>query len=90
MIEPYSLLAGAIAVDFGGRRGSATAVGLIDTAGYVGAVLSGYAVGSTAQSGGWDMVFRSLALIGAVAVAAAGVSWHRAQQATLSHAGISA
>jgi OPA family glycerol-3-phosphate transporter-like MFS transporter len=85
VIGPYSLLAGAIAVDLGGRRGSATAAGLIDTAGYVGAILSGYAVGTIAQRGGWDTVFRWLAIVGAVAVAAAGLSWYRARRATLAN-----
>jgi sugar phosphate permease len=37
VLGPYSLLAGAIAVELGGRRGSATAAGLIDTAGHLGA-----------------------------------------------------
>ena len=46
---PYTLLAGAIAMDMGGRKGSATAAGLIDTAGYVGGTLSGFAVGGLAE-----------------------------------------
>jgi sugar phosphate permease len=40
LLGPYSLLAGAVALDFGGRRGSATAAGLIDTAGYLAAGLT--------------------------------------------------
>jgi phosphonatase-like hydrolase len=53
VISPYSLLAGAIAVELGGRRGSATAAGLIDTAGYLGAVASGVVIGTLAQHQGW-------------------------------------
>jgi MFS transporter, OPA family, glycerol-3-phosphate transporter len=61
LLGPYSLLAGAIALDFGGRRGSATAAGLIDTAGYLGAVLSGYLLGTIVESQGWPAVFLTLA-----------------------------
>ncbi len=66
VIGPYSLLAGAIAVELGGRRGSATAAGLIDTAGYIGAVLSGVAVGAVAQHSGWPAAFRLLAVVTAL------------------------
>lgn len=61
LLGPYSLLAGAIALDFGGRRGSATAAGLIDTAGYLGAVLSGYLLGTIVERQGWPAVFLTLA-----------------------------
>jgi len=70
LIGPYTLLAGAMAVDLGGRRGAATAVGLIDTAGYLGAVLSGYAVGTVAQTHGWTAVFWLLAIVTALSTAA--------------------
>ena len=70
VIGPYSLLAGAMAVDLGGRRGSATAAGLIDSAGYLGAVLSGWGIGTLAERVGWEMAFRALAAAAAGAVAA--------------------
>lgn len=73
LLGPYTLLAGAIAMDMGGRKGSATAAGLIDTAGYVGGVFSGVAVGRLAESGGWSAVFNVLAVLAsAVMIAAAG------------------
>src|SRR5262249_33887405 len=73
VIGPYSLLAGAIAVDLGGRRGSATAAGLIDTSGYLGAVASGVVVGTLAQHQGWAAAFRLLAVVtGLSAVACIG------------------
>ena len=90
IIGPYSLLAGAIALDLGGRCGTATAVGLIDTAGYAGAILSGYAVGTIAQHVGWDFVFRSLAVVAAVATIAAALSWLWAWWATPSRARVPA
>ncbi|HMF98737.1 MAG TPA: MFS transporter [Vicinamibacterales bacterium] len=78
VIGPYSLLAGAIAVELGGRRGSATAAGLIDTAGYLGAVASGVLIGALAQHRGWSAAFRLLAIVTALsAVACAGCWWER-------------
>jgi MFS transporter, OPA family, glycerol-3-phosphate transporter len=73
LLGPYTLLAGAIAMDIGGRKGSATAAGLIDTAGYAGGTFSGLAVGRLAETGGWVSVFNVLAaLAGIVGVIAAG------------------
>jgi Sugar phosphate permease len=46
LIAPYSHLAGAISLDFGGKQGSATASGVIDGLGYLGGVLAGGAVAS--------------------------------------------
>jgi MFS transporter, OPA family, glycerol-3-phosphate transporter len=71
VIGPYSLLAGAMAIDLGGRRGSATAAGLIDSAGYIGGVLSGWAVGALAERAGWAAAFRVLAVVAAGAAASA-------------------
>jgi MFS transporter, OPA family, glycerol-3-phosphate transporter len=80
LLGPYSLLAGAVALDFGGRRGSATAAGLIDSAGYLGAVLSGYAVGAMVETSGWTTAFRALALIAAASLFAAIAYWYRARR----------
>jgi len=41
LVGPYSFLAGAVAMDFGGRQGSGTASGFIDGIGYLGGVLAG-------------------------------------------------
>jgi OPA family glycerol-3-phosphate transporter-like MFS transporter len=80
VIGPYSLLAGAIALDLGGRRGSSTAAGLIDSAGYLGAVFSGYAVGRLAESGGWS---RALGFLAVVTAATTGLAFlHGVRQAT--------
>jgi len=70
LIGPYSLLAGAIAMELGGRRGSATDAGLIDSAGYLGAVLSGWGIGSVAERSGWTTAFQLLAIVAAGAVLA--------------------
>lgn len=57
LLGPYTLLAGAVAMDMGGRTGSATAAGLIDTAGYVGGAFSGFAIGGMVGDRGWSSVF---------------------------------
>jgi OPA family glycerol-3-phosphate transporter-like MFS transporter len=75
LIGPYSLLAGAVAVDLGARRGSATAAGLIDSAGYVGAVLSGWGIGALTQTAGWTVAFRTLAGVAAGALLSTLVYW---------------
>ena len=41
LLGPYSYLAGAMSLDFGGKEGSATASGLIDGFGYLAGILSG-------------------------------------------------
>jgi len=66
LIGPYSLLGGAIALDFGGKDASATACGLIDGIGYVGAILSGQFIAEMAQGFGWNSAFLVLAGVSAV------------------------
>lgn len=61
MTGPYSYLAGAISLDFGGKQGSATASGLIDGAGYLGGVLAGGSVARILALWGWRGAFASLA-----------------------------
>ena len=65
LIGPYSFLAGAIALDFGGKRGSATSAGLIDGIGYLGGILAGGSVAQLSSRHGWTAAFLVLA----------GVSW---------------
>jgi sugar phosphate permease len=64
LIGPYSYLAGAIALDFGGKRGGATACGLIDGVGYLfGGVVAGKVVSSLSHTLGWQGVFQMLAAV---------------------------
>jgi len=63
MTGPYSYLAGAISLDFGGKQGSATASGLIDGAGYLGGVLAGNSFASVSVTWGWKGGFASLAAV---------------------------
>lgn len=71
LIGPYSLLAGAISLGFGGKKGSATAAGWIDGIGYIGGILSGNLIGSIAQHQGWVSAFRLLAVVAGVSCAIA-------------------
>jgi sugar phosphate permease len=57
LIGPYSDLAGAISLDFGGKQGSATASGIIDGVGYLGGVLAGDTVARISVSFGWEGAF---------------------------------
>jgi OPA family glycerol-3-phosphate transporter-like MFS transporter len=65
LIGPYSYLAGAISLDFGGKRGGATTSGLIDGVGYLfGGIVAGKVVASLSQVLGWQGVFKMLAGVG--------------------------
>jgi OPA family glycerol-3-phosphate transporter-like MFS transporter len=61
LLGPYSYLAGAMSLDFGGQRGSATAAGIIDGFGYVAGWLSGDTVARIAVAFGWRSAFLCLA-----------------------------
>jgi OPA family glycerol-3-phosphate transporter-like MFS transporter len=72
LIGPYSYLAGATSLDFGGRHGGATASGVIDGVGYLGGVLAGGAVARASISFGRQGAFTALAgvaLLSSVAAA---------------------
>jgi sugar phosphate permease len=61
LLGPYSYLAGAMSLDFGGKHGSATAAGIIDGFGYMAGWLSGDTVARIAVAFGWRSAFVSLA-----------------------------
>ena len=64
---PYSLLAGALAVESGGARLAATAAGIIDGVGYVAGALAGSMLGRLLDNGGYALGFRVLAVVTLVA-----------------------
>jgi MFS transporter, OPA family, glycerol-3-phosphate transporter len=68
LLGPYSLLAGALALDVSHKRGAATAAGIIDSAGYVGASLAGVVIGRVADQRGWTA---ALDVVAGAAIAAA-------------------
>jgi len=61
LLGPYSYLAGAMSLDFGGKRGSATAAGIIDGVGYMAGWLSGETVARITVHYGWRNAFLALA-----------------------------
>lgn len=71
IVGPYSFPAGAVALDFGGKKGSAAAAGIIDGVSYIGAMLSGRLMARVSTQFGWSGAF---ALLSAVALATAYVA----------------
>ena len=73
ILGPYSYLAGAISLDLGGKRGGATACGVIDGVGYLGAILAGDSVARLTRDYGWSGTFQALAVVALLTSAAAAV-----------------
>jgi OPA family glycerol-3-phosphate transporter-like MFS transporter len=71
IIGPYSYLAGAMALDFGGKHGAATSSGIIDGVGYLGGILSGDAVARISLAVGWQGAFAVLGAVTAFSTLAA-------------------
>jgi OPA family glycerol-3-phosphate transporter-like MFS transporter len=65
LIGPYSYLAGAVSLDFGGKDGGASASGLVDGVGYIGGMLAGIGFAELRVNIGWNASF----------VVLAGVTW---------------
>jgi len=89
MLGPYSYLAGAISLDLGGKRGAATACGIIDGVGYLGSMLAGGPVARMSVDHGWGTVFRALALV-AFATSLAGLVFYALERRKLPVAGTDA
>jgi sugar phosphate permease len=76
LLGPYSYLAGAVALDFGGKQGGATASGLIDGVGYLGGMAAGSAVVWLVKEWGWPAVWSVSAGVALVSCIAAAIYWH--------------
>jgi sugar phosphate permease len=68
LLGPYSLMAGALALDAGGKRAASTAAGIIDGAGYFGAIFVGIVLGRVSQRWGWPAAFDVVAFAGFLAM----------------------
>ena len=79
VLGPYSLLGGAMALDFGGTQAGAAASGLIDGIGYIGGVIAGAGMSRVAAAFGWHGVF--VALSGVCLLSALAALWLYAHQA---------
>jgi OPA family glycerol-3-phosphate transporter-like MFS transporter len=73
VLAPYSYLAGAISLDLGGKRGGATACGIIDGVGYLGGMAAGDTVAQITRGYGWSGTFLALAAVAALTSAGAAV-----------------
>jgi sugar phosphate permease len=71
LLGPYAFLPGAFALDFGGRQAGAVASGMVDGTGYLGGVAAGAVMARIAVSFGWGGVFKTLAVVSALAALAA-------------------
>ena len=60
---PYSLLAGVLAVEIRGKEFVATVAGLVDAAGYLAGIFSGYCFGWILDRGGYGLGFHSLGIV---------------------------
>jgi len=63
MIGPYSYLAGAVALDLGGKLGCGTTSGIIDGVGYVGGIFAGDSIARVSIAYGWRGTFMILAAV---------------------------
>ena len=63
MYGPYSLSAGAMALDLVGARAIGTCTGIIDGVGYIGGAVASWGAGVMADRAGWREVFYALAVI---------------------------
>jgi OPA family sugar phosphate sensor protein UhpC-like MFS transporter len=71
-----SLVSGTAAVDFGTKRGAATAAGLINGCGSVGAIVGGTIPGLLHDRLGWDGLFQILAGSLVLAACLLSVKWN--------------
>ena len=82
LLGPYSYLAGAMSMDFGGKEGSATASGLIDGFGYLAGVLSGNGMARLTVAYGWQIMFLVLAgVAGLTSIVGGLVLWQQHRRA---------
>lgn len=73
VMGPYSFCSGVLAMNLGGQRAGATTSGIIDTMGYLGAVLSGSGIGRIAQYYGWSAAFLTLGGVAFLTLIVAGL-----------------
>jgi sugar phosphate permease len=77
---PDTLLSGALAQDIGGEKAAATATGLVEGIGHVGALFSPYVAVYISKYYGWDLLFPVLAASAFVAAIALVPIWNFAPQ----------
>ena len=83
LMAPYSFLAGVIALDIGGKRGSSTTANLVDTAGYIGAIFSGWGFAMLMTRYGWPTAFIAMTIIAALTALVATAAWLASERAAV-------
>ena len=73
---PYSLMSGAMVMDFGGRATSASASGIVDGIGAAGAIFTGIGMGYLVDSYGWDGAFGIVVAMASVATLLSVLLWN--------------
>lgn len=72
---PYSLMSGAMVMDFGGKEASASASGIVDGVGAAGAIFAGVGMGYLIDAHGWDGAFGIIVAMAAVATVLNALLW---------------
>ncbi len=75
LIAPYTFLSGVIALDLGGKLGSSTTAGLIDSAGYLGGALAGWGIAKIVEDYGWSQGFQTLMITAVITTVVAIAYW---------------
>lgn len=73
---PYSLMSGAMAMDFGGKEASSSAVGIVDGIGAVGAIFAGVGMGYLIETYGWEGAFGIIVAMASAATALSLLLWN--------------
>ncbi len=75
---PYSLMSGAMVMDFGGKEASASASGIVDGVGAAGAIFAGVGMGYLIDGHGWDGAFGIIVAMASAATVLNALLWsHR-------------
>ena len=72
---PYSLMSGAMVMDFGGKEASASASGIVDGVGAAGAIFAGVGMGYLIDAHGWDGAFGIIVAMAALATVLNALLW---------------
>ena len=73
---PYSLISGAMVMDFGGRHASASASGIVDMIGAAGAIFTGVGMGVLIDSYGWNGAFGIIVAMASLSAVLGALLWN--------------
>ena len=73
---PYSLMSGAMVMDFGGKEAAASASGIVDMIGAAGAIFTGVGMGYLIETYGWNGAFGIIVAMASVATFLSSLLWN--------------